>query len=365
MNKKNICVLYGGKSGEHEVSKLSAASVAKHLDPDKYSILMIGISKTGKWYYQCDALKNLNAAGSLEIIEDAAQLVSIAPADGLSAGGRKLEIDFVFPVLHGTFGEDGTVQGLLELADLPYAGAGVLGSSVGMDKEIIKKIWVSEGLETVPFASVNSEQAAAADFSTDDFAAGIEKRFGYPVFVKPVRAGSSVGISKADTPSELAAALKLAFRFDSRVMIEPAVDAREVECSVVGNGIAEAFAPGEVAPTHAFYDYEAKYIDENGAALIIPADLSPEMIEKVKEIAVKAYSSAGVEGMARVDFFIDRKSGKLLLNEVNTIPGFTSISMFSKMCEAGGLNYPELLDRLIALGEKRFKIRESLFFSYQ
>ncbi|MBI9105748.1 MAG: D-alanine--D-alanine ligase [Spirochaetales bacterium] len=365
MTKKNICILYGGKSGEHEVSKMSAASVATHLDPEKYSILMIGIEKNGKWYLQPEALQELKAGGVLNIAVDESMLVSVIPGVGFSACGDKMEIDFVFPVLHGTFGEDGTIQGLLELSDLPYAGAGVMGSSVGMDKEIIKKIWLYEGLDTVPFASLNSEQADSKDFSFQTFALDIDSRFGYPVFIKPVRAGSSVGISKVNTADKLEIAVRKALRFDNRVMIEPAVDAREVECSVIGNMNPLSFAPGEVAPTHDFYDYEAKYIDENGAALIIPADLPPEMTDRVRKTAVKAYSAAGIEGMARVDFFIDRKSGKLLLNEVNTIPGFTSISMFSKMCEAGGLPYPLLLDRLIELGQQRFETKNSLHFSLE
>jgi len=363
MTKKNICILYGGKSGEHEVSKLSAASVAVHLDPETYNLLMIGIDKSGKWYLQPEIIERLNDGEQLEITASEAMKVSVIPAEGFSVQGKKLDIDFVFPVLHGTFGEDGTMQGLLELSDLPYAGAGVMGSSVGMDKEVIKKIWLSEGLATVPFASINSEQAYAADFSFKLFAEEIKNRFGYPVFVKPVRAGSSVGISKSDTEEELEEAVRKALRFDNRVMIEPAVDAREVECSVVGNLSVQSFIPGEVAPTHEFYDYEAKYIDENGAALIIPADLSPERIKEVQETAVKAYTTAGIEGMARVDFFIDRESDRLLLNEVNTIPGFTSISMFSKMCEAGGLPYPALLDRLIELGLQRFNTKNSLDYS--
>jgi len=254
------------------------------------------------------------------------------------------------------------VQGLLELMELPYAGAGVLGSSVGMDKEIIKKIWVSEGLDTVPFASLNSEMIDKEGFSLKSFASDTEKRFGYPLFIKPVRAGSSVGISKVDNEQEFLEAIPKALRFDSRIMIEPAIDAREIECSVIGNLTAQAFIPGEIAPTHAFYDYEAKYIDENGASLLIPADIDEEMSERVRTSAVKAYLCAGIEGMARVDFFIDRKTGKLLLNEVITIPGFTNISMFSKMCEAGGLPYSKMLDRLIELGEQRYKLSSSLNF---
>jgi D-alanine-D-alanine ligase len=279
------------------------------------------------------------------------------------ADGKKLDIDFIFPILHGTFGEDGTIQGLLELADIPYAGSGVMGSSVGMDKEIIKKIWKAAGLDTVPFLSVNSEESGKTGNYLERALAEAEKMFGYPLFIKPARGGSSVGISRVENRADSLEAVKKAFRFDNRVLIEPAVDAREIECSVIGNLDAEAFVPGEIAPTHEFYDYEAKYIDENGALLIIPANISEEMIARVQKTAVEAYKAAGIEGMARVDFFIDRKSGRLLLNEVNTIPGFTSISMFAKMCEAGGLPYPELLDRLIVLGTQRLETRKGLVFS--
>ena len=363
MNKKNICILYGGKSGEHEVSIRSATSVILKLDKEKYNLILIGISKDGKWYLQKGADKKVLSGGELSIIEDESALVSILPSDGLYVKTEKIRADFVFPVLHGTFGEDGTVQGLLEIAELPYAGADVLGSSAGMDKEIIKKIWMTEGLKTVPFMSLNSEQLESDEFDFKLYSENVSETFGYPVFVKPVRAGSSVGISRVDSGENLLKAVKTALRFDNRIMIEPGIDAREIECSVIGNLTAEAYVPGEIAPTHEFYDYEAKYIDENGAALIIPADLDPEMLEKVKDTAVKAYLSAGIEGMSRVDFFIDRKTGELLLNEVNTIPGFTSISMFSKMCEAGGLPYSQMLDKLIELGEKRFEAREKLDFS--
>ncbi len=361
--KKNICILYGGKSGEHEVSIRSASSVVTKLDNQKYNKILIGIDKKGGWYLQPDAEKDLEKSGLLPLKSDKSQLINIVPNQGFFSGHLKLEIDFIFPVLHGTFGEDGTVQGLIELLEIPYAGAGVLGSSVGMDKEIIKKIWVSEGLDTVPFLSMNSEQLNDKDFSLENFAEETKQKFGFPVFIKPVRAGSSVGISKAANNEEFMAAVHKAFKFDNRIMVEPAVDAREIECSVTGNMTAVAYLPGEIAPTHEFYDYEAKYIDENGAALLIPAKLAPKMIEEVKTTAVKAYTVAGIEGMARVDFFIDRKTKKLLLNEINTIPGFTNISMFSKMCEAGGLPYSELLDLLIELGEERFKTRNKLDFS--
>lgn len=361
--KKNICVLYGGKSGEHEVSIRSASSVVLKLDSEKYNLTLIGIAKDGKWYLQHTAEDDLNKSGLLSLSCSEVDLVSVMPSDGFYRGDKKLEIDFVFPVLHGTFGEDGTMQGLLEIAELPYAGADVLGSAAGMDKEIIKKIWLSEGLKTVPFISINSEQMDDAGFNFENFTADVSAKFGFPVFVKPVRAGSSVGISRVDSAEKLFKAVELAMHFDNRVMIEPAVRAREIECSVIGNMTAEAFVPGEIAPTHEFYDYEAKYIDENGAALIIPAAIDEELMERVKTTAVKAYLSAGIEGMARVDFFIDQDSGELLLNEVNTIPGFTNISMFSKMCEAGGLPYSRMLDRLIELGEKRFRTREELDFS--
>ncbi|MDC7227838.1 MAG: D-alanine--D-alanine ligase [Spirochaetales bacterium] len=361
--KKNICVLYGGKSGEHEVSIRSASSVVAQLNKEKYDITLIGIDKKGRWYLQPDAEEDLTSNGVLSLKSDSNRQIAVIPAEGFFAGHTKLDIDFIFPVLHGTNGEDGTVQGLLELMEIPYAGADVLGSSMGMDKEIIKKVWISEGLETVPFISLNTEEMDSADWTMDHFIGNVEKKFGYPVFVKPVRAGSSVGISRADNREEFESALPKAFRFDNRVMIEPGIDAREIECSVIGNLIPEAYIPGEIAPTHEFYDYEAKYIDENGARLLIPAELDESTIEKVRRTAVKAYKSAGIVGMSRVDFFIDRKTGKLLLNEVNTIPGFTNISMFSKMCEAAGLPYPVMLDKLIELGEVRFKNRSTLDYS--
>ncbi|MDC7127207.1 MAG: D-alanine--D-alanine ligase [Spirochaetales bacterium] len=363
MTKKNICILFGGKSGEHEVSIRSASSVVQELDESKYNKILIAIDKTGRWFFQPEAENILKQKGCLDIKTKKENIVSLIPSDGFYVSGKKLDIDFVFPVLHGTFGEDGTVQGLLELMELPYAGAGVLGSSVGMDKEIIKKIWLHEGLATVPFASLNTEQIEDNEFKLDDFIKTIEEDFGYPLFIKPVRAGSSVGISKVENKEQFNKAIPKAFKFDNKLMIEPAVDAREIECSVIGNMSAKAYAPGEIAPTHSFYDYEAKYIDENGAALIIPADIDEVLKEKVKETAVKAYTSAGVEGMARVDFFLDKQTGKLLLNEVNTIPGFTNISMFSKLCEADGLPYSRMLDKLIELGEKRFTTRSELDFN--
>ena len=363
MSKKNICILYGGRSGEHEVSMTSAASIAGNLNTEKYILTMIWIDKSGRWYLQPEASGALKDNGTLTGTADQQNRVMLSPGEGLFSSGGKIETDFVFPVLHGSFGEDGTVQGLLELMDLPYAGSGVLGSSLGMDKALVKRVWAEAGLDTVPFIETNSEEMSLHSHSGDDLMKRAEKEFGFPLFIKPVRAGSSVGISRVDSPSEFRRAVELAFRFDSRIMIEPAVDAREIECSVTGNLDAEAFPPGEIIPSHDFYDYEAKYIDENGAALSIPADISTETAERVREAAVKAYLSAGIEGMARVDFFIDRSSGKLLLNEINTIPGFTKISMFPKLCGNGGLPYGELLDRLIELGFRRFEEKKRISFS--
>lgn len=351
----NICIIYGGKSGEHEVSLRSAASVVNNLDRKKYNIILIAIDKTGRWYLQTnnESVKEKK----LPVITKAENEVSIFPAKGFFISNKKLDVNFVFPVLHGTNGEDGTIQGLLELMEIPYAGAGVLGSSLCMDKEIVKKVWISEGLKTVPFLSLQGQQ-------TDDFSEKIKLQFGFPVFVKPARAGSSVGISKVKNSKELSIAIDKALEFDSKVLVEPAIDAREIECSVIGNIKAEAFTPGEIAPSHVFYDYDAKYTDENGAVLIIPAKIDKKMIQTLKDTAIKAYRLADVEGMARVDFFIDKKTGELLLNEVNTIPGFTNISMFSKMCEASGLRYAQMLDKIIELGFKRFQIKQRLNFSY-
>ncbi|QQO10900.1 D-alanine--D-alanine ligase family protein [Breznakiella homolactica] len=358
--KKTIALLFGGRSGEHEVSLSSAASVAKNLDTSKYEILLIGIDIEGNWYLQDDdELRRIRSGGTaLSIKKDENRRVSIIPGGGRErafslAGGKALPVDTVFPVLHGTFGEDGTIQGLFEIAGLPYVGCGVPGSAIGMDKEIAKILWLNAGLPVVPYLRIR-----AGDWKNRDKRQNLietaERDFSYPLFIKPSSAGSSVGTGVAAKREELEACVGNAFAWDSKVLIEPFIPAREIECSVTGNRDFEAYTPGEVAPTHQFYDYDAKYNDPNGAALLIPADLNEATLHKIRELAVRAYRTAEITGLARVDFFIHKDTGEIYLNELNTMPGFTSISMFPKMCEASGLSYPDLLDKLIGLGEERF-----------
>ena len=392
----NIAVLYGGKSGEHEVSLRSASSVVRRIDRAKHTVILIGIAKDGRWYLQSQKeLTRILADDSafLRIDENPACLVRILPGGGSNAAlqcavnlegeARKtdescaIQTDIVLPVLHGSYGEDGLVQGLLEMAELPYCGCTALSSALAMDKEQTKKVWMQEGLQVVPFVCIKSadimqdgsaEQAGAFE----KIAALAEKRFGYPLFVKPACAGSSVGAAKVNSRKELKAAVQNAFLWDEKVLIEQCIDAREIECSVTGNAAISAsgktavtsYTPGEIAPTHGFYDYDAKYTDPDGARLLIPASLTDDELQRVKTIAEKAYRALDCSGLARVDFFIDKKDGTLYLNEINTLPGFTSISMFPKMCEAAGLSYAELIELLLEQGLERFKKRRSLKTSF-
>jgi D-alanine-D-alanine ligase len=350
----NVCMLYGGRSGEHEVSLRSAASVAANLDPGRHRLTAIGIDRAGTWHLQ-ERLGRRALPGQGETLEilPSRRNVCVVPSDGIHAGGRRLAIDCVFPVLHGTYGEDGTVQGLLDIAGLPYVGAGVLGSSVSLDKERTKRLWRDAGIPVVEFAVV----ARGADAPTGPPVA-------FPACVKPVSAGSSLGVHRVDGPGGMADALADALRYDTRALVERFVDAREIECSVVGNGTPRAFPPGEVvtAGSHAFYDYEAKYTDPDGARLEAPARLDAGVAERVMRTAEAAYAAVGCEGMARVDFFLERGTGRLFVNEINTIPGFTSISMFPRMCASGGLAYPELLDLLLDLAIERHRGRATVRF---
>ena len=359
-----VAILYGGKSGEHEVSLRSAASVIKHLDT-KHHLQLIGITKSGAWHLQPDSVlaSCLEGEEALELRSNAPSVL-VVPGTGLrvygARGSADLPLDVVFPVLHGTFGEDGTIQGLLECANVAYVGADVLGSAVGMDKEFAKALWHEAGLPVVP--SITARLADTENI--DDLASRVEKQFGWPVFVKPARCGSSVGASKAMNRSELKTTLLKALAFDTKALVEPFIAAREIECSVLGNASPRAFPPGELIPSHEFYDYEAKYIDPDGARIVIPAPISDETATRIKEIALAAYVTAGLSGMARVDFFIDKKDGTVYLNEANTIPGFTSISMYPMMCEAGGLSYSSLLDELLGLAVEQKKNRAALKYDH-
>jgi D-alanine-D-alanine ligase len=357
---KRIVILYGGRSGEHEVSLVSAASILRHLDLERFEPILVGVAKTGEWYLQEGSAAGREGAPASPLAIIAGRRVFAAPGRGLvvesGSGVEALACDLVFPVLHGSFGEDGTVQGLLEVAGLPYVGASVLGSALGMDKEKAKELWLRAGLPVVPFIA-----ARARDLG--DFA-HLERKvvaaFGWPCFVKPACAGSSVGASKVADAAGLEAALRAALEWDEKALIEPFVEAREIECAVLGNDEPLAFAPGEVSPTHEFYDYEAKYVDPNGARLEVPARLAEEQAERVKAVAIAAFKACELSGMARVDFFIDKRTGEVFLNEVNTIPGFTHISMYPRMCEAGGVSYSDLITRLAELALGRHAARAKL-----
>ncbi len=358
MSKTRVGLLYGGKSGEHEVSQRSAASVLARLDPARYEVVLIGIDLDGVWHLQEEtSLRSLPGQGDCLEVSRTEPPVAVLPGLGLWRGGGPIPLDIVFPVLHGSFGEDGTVQGLLELAGLPYVGAGVLGSALAMDKEKAKQVWRQAGLPVVDFLTLRDRSPASLRTAA--------QAFGFPLFVKPAAAGSSVGIHRVERPEELDGALADAFRYSTKVLVEPAVDAREIECAVLGNGEPTAFAPGEVIPrNHAFYDYEAKYLDPDGAALVIPARLDPPAREEVRRLAVEACRAVEVCGMARVDFFLEKRTGRLFLNEINTLPGFTSISMYPKMCEAAGIPYPRLLDRLIELGMESHETRNGILYRF-
>ena len=352
-----VGVLFGGRSGEHEVSLASAASVLRGLDPDKYEAVPIGITKEGHWLVGAGAQKMLPEVlrGGKRVMMTAdptdAALVPLDPAE--RGGGQRLDV--VFPVMHGTYGEDGTIQGLLELAGVPFVGAGVLGSAIAMDKDVAKRLLQVAKIPVVPWIAVQR-----ADWEKDPVTVqrAIEKKFRYPVFVKPATLGSSVGMSKVHSRAELKPALDLAAEFAMKILIERAIVGREIEVSVLGNAEPRASVPGEIVPHREFYDYAAKYLEE-GTELLIPAKLSKGQVKRFQELAVKAFRALELYGMARVDFFLEKRGGKILLNEVNTIPGFTSISMYPKLWEASGIAFRELINRLIelALEQHREKAR--------
>ncbi|MBN2354023.1 MAG: D-alanine--D-alanine ligase [Spirochaetales bacterium] len=362
--KKTVCILYGGRSQEHEVSRQSAASVYRHLNREKYVVMCIGLDRDGTWHYrETPAVDADPVRGDMLRISPEADTVSLVPGKGFFVGTGRLPIDFVFPVLHGTFGEDGTLQGLLEMMNLPYAGAGVLGSALSMDKEKAKTIWRERGLPVVDSVTVRKDEFETMPTGRDAaLAAG--GRLGFPLFVKPVGAGSSVGVSKVMNADELPAALAAAFLFDDRALVERAVEAREIECAVIGNERPRAFPPGEIVPRLEYYSYEAKYLDPEGARLSIPADIDESVSLEARNLAIEAYSSLSAEGFARVDLFLDKADGRLYLNEINSIPGFTNISMFPRLCAAGGLPYGALLDAIIEYGFNRHARRSAVSFDF-
>jgi D-alanine-D-alanine ligase len=368
MKKLRVAVLYGGRSGEHEVSLQSAASVINYLDRDRFEIVPVAIDKQGRWHLNDISL--LEGKKSLPVFKNAPKVVlppNPADTDGGSAlirlgeDGEARGIDVVFPVMHGPLCEDGTIQGLLELADLPYVGCGVLASAIAMDKDVAKRVARDAGIPIVPYVSFQHEVWKKEKQS---LAKSIEEQLGYPVFVKPANLGSSVGVHKVKEPSGLNAALEDAFNYDRKVLVEAAVNAREIEVSVLENLEAGAdplvSIPGEIDPAHEFYSYKAKYLDEKGAELIIPAKLDPEETKRAQDIGRKAFTVLECEGMARVDLFLDRTSGEFFFNELNTIPGFTSISMYPKLWEASGIGYQELLSKLVDLAISRHEKKKTL-----
>ena len=387
MKKLRVGILFGGRSGEHEISLLSAASVFNAIDKAKYEVVPIGITKEGRWLTAADAERLLQGkgggesgsshfrAGDPETTPGAAILargeaVIVPPephrqSNSLTpfqtdasltrrASDRAINVDIIFPVLHGTFGEDGTIQGLLELADIAYVGAGVLGSAAGMDKDVMKSLFMAAGLPIVKHVTF---LRSGWEESPKKIQQLVENRLKYPVFVKPANLGSSVGISKAHDRQELRPAIEEAAKFDRKIVIEEGVGgkkqkAREIECSVLGNDKPTASVPGEIVPGKEFYDYTAKYVDE-GSKLIIPAKLSKSETKKIQQLAISAFQAVDCSGLARVDFLMDPKNRKIYLNEINTMPGFTAISMYPKLWAASGLAYSDLIERLIRLGQER------------
>jgi len=360
-----VGVVYGGRSVEHEVSLVSARAIMQALDPERYDVVPIGISRQGRWVIgksHCALPPDPSVRGLVRLRNGggAVQKTGGRAARAAADGALKGRLDVVFPMVHGTGGEDGSLQGLLELAGIPYVGAGVLGSAIGMDKAMMKVAFAQAGLPIVDHRVIR-----CSDLEQDHerFIRSVESAFGYPCFVKPANGGSSVGISKAKDRRGLADAIDLAARYDRKVVVERAVDGREIECSVLGNDKPEASVPGEIVPSNEFYDYRAKYID-TGSRLLIPAPLSAEQTGRIRDLAVKAFRALDLCGMARVDFFLDRTSEAIFVNEVNTIPGFTPISMYPKLWEASGVTFPALVDRLVRLALERHAEKKRLITSY-
>lgn len=370
----NIALIYGGRSGEHEISLISAASIARGIDK-KNTVTLIGITKDGTWFLQNESEYNRickDKDASLKIEESDENKIYVVPGGKNKAFRTKngsLNIDVVFPALHGTYGEDGTIQGLLDMADIPYIGCSTMASALTMDKEKTKQILKSSEIPVVPYICIKRCDLNNSQRYDEIFQRCIDE-LGFPLFIKPCCAGSSNGANKAENEKEFSFYLMEAFTWDDKVLVEKSINAREIECSVTGNSTTanpnceaetvRAYIPGEILPTHTFYDFDAKYNDPDGAKLLIPADISTDLIETVRSTAVRAYKALDCSGLSRIDFFIDRDTGELYLNEINTLPGFTSISMFPKMCEKAGLNFAELINLLIEEALLRYKAKSSL-----
>ncbi|GBE17136.1 D-alanine--D-alanine ligase A [bacterium BMS3Abin15] len=360
MKRLKISLIFGGKSGEYEVSLISARSIYNALDKKKYNIKLIGIDKSGIWHLGNS--KNFwispENPEKIKLNLKTPKITAVNKKDkayliDLENGKNITDIDVFFPITHGTFGEDGCLQGFLELLDTAYVGSGVLGSSVGMDKDIMKRLFIEAGILTCKFQTLNKSNVGKKNINN------IIKKLKFPIFVKPANLGSSVGISKAGDKKELNKAIKNAFQYDNKIILEECVNGREIECSVLGNERPIASVPGEIKLKRGFYSYGAKYIDEDTAVPVPRADLTRKEIKKIQDVAVKIFKTLGCEGMGRVDFFLT-KNGKLYANEINTLPGFTSVSMYPKMFEESGIPYPKLLDKLIQLGMERKRRNDKL-----
>ncbi len=361
MKKIRVGILFGGKSAEHQVSLLSAKSVIEAIDKNKYEPVLIGINKSGEWFL-CEDLNHYLMHPSdpkhIHLIETGERVTVVAKQDGnplVSLAGNALHqtVDVIFPVLHGTYGEDGTIQGLLKLANIPFVGSGVLASAVAMDKDVMKRLFRDAEIPIAKFITLHSHSLKNTTFEE------IEKTLGLPLFVKPANLGSSVGVSKIKNRQEFDEKIAFAFQFDHKILLEEYIAGREIECAVLGNEEPIASLPGELIPQHEFYSYEAKYLDEAGALFKIPTVLSSTEIEKVQALSIKAYQALCCEGMGRVDMFL-QENGRIVINEINTIPGFTKISMYPKLWAISGLSYSDLIDRLIGLAVERFQKDQKL-----
>lgn len=367
--KLKVGIIFGGRSGEHEVSFCSASSIMKAINRDKYTVVPIGITKEGRWISPQEsalALQSGRIEGKSTVIlvnnPSGKSLISIDNHQEFKKETWEGKLDVIFPVLHGPYGEDGTIQGLLELADIPYVGAGVAASAVSMDKELMKTIFKQKSLPVLKWLTIKRK-----DWQKDkeEILSLIQNTFEYPLFVKPTNLGSSVGITKVHRKEELEKAIDLASSYDRKILIEEGLEgAREIECSVLGNDEPQTSVVGEVKPAGEFYDYDSKYIDQ-ATQLIVPADLPEEVSGKVKQIALEAFKAIDAAGMARVDFFVTKKENKIYLNEINTIPGFTSVSMYPRLWEASGVSYPELIDQLIQLALERYQDKKQNKTSYE
>ncbi len=352
MDTRRVAILFGGKSAEHDISLLSARGIVDALDPEKYEVFLIGINREGQWLSEQVSKKYL-ATGSNKLLTSSGTQMFLPGGGGVLtlSTGEQVKIDVAFPVLHGTNGEDGTVQGLLKLAGVPFVGAGVLGSAVGMDKDVMKRLLRDADIPIAKFMTVRPRDSVRFK--------DIQKMLGLPLFVKPANAGSSVGISKVRSEKELKQALALAFSFDEKILIEECIEGREIECAVLGNDKPTASVPAELVIHHEFYSYEAKYLDENGMTPLVPARLPGGVGKIIRELAIRAYRALECEGMGRVDFFLTKR-GKVYVNEINTIPGFTRFSMYPKMWEKSGLSYSALVEQLIELALDRHRGEQQL-----